>query len=362
MSANALRFNTNSNRQFQNELRKRVDSYFKENNISKHGNIHLYLKTIVMFSMYLVPYFLLVFNVFESKTIWMLLAVLMGLGMAAIGMCVMHDANHGSYSKNNTFNRILGFFSIGLLSGNSLNWRIQHNVIHHTYTNVHEHDEDIAPMGFLRFEPHAEKKKIHKYQFLYAWFFYGLMTLMWSTVKDFNQITRYNKEGHLKSANTTFGKELAIVIASKILYFAYMLVPYFLIKDMTVLNWISGYLVMHFVAGLTLAIIFQAAHVTDETEFPVATDANMLESNFIEHQLRTTMNFATESRLVTYFLGGLNFQVEHHLFPAISHVHYPKISKIVEATAKEFDMPYKSEKTFAGAVAEHAKMLWKLGN
>src|SRR4051812_11621294 len=168
MSATALRFNTNANRPFQTELRKRVDSYFKENNISKNGNLHLYIKTVVMFAMYLIPYFLIVLNVFESKTIWMLLAVLMGLGMAGIGMCVMHDANHGSYSKNNRLNRILGFFSIGLLSGNSLNWRIQHNVIHHTYTNVHEHDEDIAPLGFLRFEPHAEKKKIHKFQFLYA--------------------------------------------------------------------------------------------------------------------------------------------------------------------------------------------------
>jgi linoleoyl-CoA desaturase len=361
MSANALRFNTNSNRQFQTELRKRVDSYFKENNLSKNENIHLYLKTIVMFSMYLIPYFLLVFNVFESKTIWMLLAILMGLGMAGIGMCVMHDANHGSYSKNTILNRILGFFSIGLLSGNSLNWRIQHNVIHHTYTNVHEHDEDIAPLGFLRFEPHSEKKKIHKYQFLYAWFFYGLMTLMWSTVKDFKQVTRYNKEGFLKSSNTTFGKELAVVIVSKILYFTYMLIPYFLIKEMTILNWVSGYLIMHFVAGLTLAIIFQAAHITDDAEFPLPTDEGSLEANFIEHQLRTTMNFATESRFVTYFLGGLNFQVEHHLFPAISHVHYPKISKIVEATAKEFNMPYKIEKTFVGAVAEHAKMLWKLG-
>lgn len=362
MSANVLKFNTNSNRQFQIELRKRVDNYFKENNLSKKGNIHLYIKTVIMFSMYLAPYFLLVFNVFESKIIWMALAVLMGLGMAGIGMCVMHDANHGSYSKNSRLNRILGFFSIGLLSGNSLNWRIQHNVIHHTYTNVHEYDEDIAPLGFLRFEPHAKKRKIHKYQFLYAWFFYGLMTLMWSTVKDFKQVIRYNKEGFLKTMNTTFRKELAVVFVSKILYFSYMLIPYFFIKEMTILNWISGYFIMHFVAGLTLAIIFQAAHVTEDNEFPLPNDEGNLEANFLEHQLRTTMNFARGSKIATYFLGGLNFQVEHHLFPAISHVHYPKISEIVEATAKEFDVPYKTEKTFADALAQHAKMLWKLGN
>ncbi|HTJ53460.1 MAG TPA: fatty acid desaturase, partial [Cyclobacteriaceae bacterium] len=185
-----LRFNTSTGRQFQTELRKRVDSYFKDNHISKNGNLNLYVKTLVMFSAYLVPYFLIVFNVVESKVIWALFSIVMGLGMAGIGMCIMHDANHGSYSKNPAFNKFLGFFSISLIAGNSLNWRIQHNVIHHTYTNVHDHDEDIAPIGFLRFDPHAERKPIHRYQFIYTWFFYGLMTLMWSTVKDFKQVVR----------------------------------------------------------------------------------------------------------------------------------------------------------------------------
>ena len=235
-------------------------------------------------------------------------------------------------------------------------------MIHHTYTNVHDHDEDIAPVGVLRFDPHSEKKKIHKFQFLYAWFFYGLMTLMWSTVKDFKQVRRYNKEGYLKTANTTYAKELLVIILSKILYYAYMLIPYFLVKEMSFLNWLTGYVVMHYVAGFTLAIVFQVAHVTEENEFPIPNEQGVLENNFIEHQLRTTMNFSMKSKLVSYFVGGLNFQVEHHLFPGISHVHYPKISTIVAATAKEFNMPYHYEKTFAGAIYEHTKMLYKLGN
>lgn len=361
MTLKTVKFNNSANREFQTELRKRVDSYFKDNKLSKTGNLHLYVKTIVMFSAYLVPFFLLLFNVFDSKLIWLLLAVLMGFGMAGIGMGVMHDANHGSYSKSDKFNRFLGFFSIGLLSGNSLNWRIQHNVIHHTFTNVHDHDEDIAPLGVLRFEPHAEKKKMHKYQFLYAWFFYGLMTFMWSTVKDFKQVIRYNREGYLKTANTTFAKELTIVIVSKVLYYAYMILPIIFVPEMTVLNWLIGFFVMHYVAGLTLAVVFQVAHVTDDNEFPLPVDG-MLENNFIEHQLRTTMNFATGNRLISYLVGGLNFQVEHHLFPAISHVHYPQISKIVAATAAEYNMPYKNKKTFSGAIHDHARMLWKLGN
>ena len=357
-----LRFNTSTGRQFQTELRKRVDSYFKDNHISKNGNLNLYVKTLVMFSAYLVPYFLIVFNVVESKVIWALFSIVMGLGMAGIGMCIMHDANHGSYSKNPAFNKFLGFFSISLIAGNSLNWRIQHNVIHHTYTNVHDHDEDIAPIGFLRFDPHAERKPIHRYQFIYTWFFYGLMTLMWSTVKDFKQVARYNRDGFLKTANTTFSKELTIVIVMKLLYYAFALIPYFVVPEMTFLNWLIGYVIMHYVAGFTLAVVFQMAHVTEENEFPLPNEEGNLESNFIEHQLRTTMNFAMGNRVLSWLVGGLNFQVEHHLFPTISHIHYPKISKIVEQTALEFNLPYKKERTFAGALVTHTRMLYKLGH
>lgn len=355
-----IRFN-NSNRQFYTELKKRVDGYFKENQISKNGNISLYIKSVFMFAAYFVPYGLLVSNTFDNKMVWLLLTVLMGLSMAGIGLCVMHDANHGSYSKNVTFNRILGYISINLLGGHSLNWRIQHNVIHHTYTNVHEHDEDIAPPGFMRFEPHAERKGIHKLQFLYAWFFYGMMTLMWSTTKDFKQLIRYNERGLLKGANTTFAKELVVIIISKIVYYGYMLLPYLLVKEMTFLNWLCGFLILHYIAGMVLALIFQPAHVVEETEFPLPADGGNMENHWAEHQLRTTMNFAMADPVFSWMVGGLNYQVEHHLFPTISHVHYPKIAKIVESTAKEFNLPYKARKTFVGALWSHELMLWKLG-
>ncbi len=354
-----LRFN-NSNRQFYTELKKRVDSYFKENQISKNGNLNMYLKTIFMFSAYLVPYFLIIFNVFDSKLIWFLLSVIMGFAMDGIGLCVMHDANHGSYSKNVKLNKFLGFGSMTLLAGYALNWKIQHNVIHHTYTNVHAHDEDIAPPGFMRFEPHAKRKWIHKLQFLYAWFFYGMMTMMWSTTKDFKQLYRYHKKGLLKGANTSFGPELAILIASKLFYYGYMLLPYFLVPQMTFLEWLLGFLMLHYIAGLVLAMIFQPAHVVEETEFPLPTNGN-LENHWAEHQMRTTMNFATGDPVFSWLVGGLNYQVEHHLFPTICHVHYPKISKIVESTAREFNVPYKQQKTWAGALWSHQVMLWRLG-
>lgn len=335
--------------------------YFKDNNISKNGNLNMYLKTTFMFLLYFIPFFLILFGITESRLSWLFLSLLMGLGMAGIGLCVMHDANHGSYSRNVTINKFIGNLSMTVLGGYALNWRLQHNVLHHTYTNVHEHDEDIAPPGFMRFEPHAERKGIHKFQFIYAWFFYGLMTLMWATTKDFRQLARYNKMGLLESHKTTYGKEIGYLVLGKIVYMLMMLLPYFFVKSMTFGEWLVGFLFIHYLAGVVLAMIFQSAHVVKETEFLKKDEDGQIHQNWLEHQLRTTMNFATGDPVFSWLVGGLNFQVEHHLFPNICHIHYPKISKIVEATAREFDVPYNVQKTFVGAVWSHEVMLWRLG-
>jgi linoleoyl-CoA desaturase len=352
---------TGTNRQFYSELKKRVDTYFKEEKVSKNGNINMYVKTIVMFIAYFTPFFLILFNFTESRLTWLLLALFMGFSMAGIGLCVMHDANHGSYSRYPWLNKFIGVLSMSIIGGHAINWQIQHNVIHHTFTNVHEHDEDIAPPGFMRFEPHAKRKGIHKLQFLYAWFFYGLMTLMWATTKDFRQLIRYNKRGLVKNMNSTFRKELSTLIASKVFYLGYMLLPYFLVSSMTFLEWLLGFVALHYMAGLWLAMIFQPAHVVEETEFPLPADGGNIENTWAEHQLRTTMNFATKDPIFSWMVGGLNYQVEHHLFPNICHVHYPRISKIVESTAREFNLPYNNRRTFVGALWSHEMMLWKLG-
>jgi linoleoyl-CoA desaturase len=184
---------------------------------------------------------------------------------------------------------------------------------------------------------------------------------MWSTSKDFKQLIRYNKAGHLKAAQTTFGKELFRLVLSKLVYYGYIILPFFLVPTMSFLEWLTGFIVLHYVAGLVLAMIFQPAHVVEQTEFPVPADGVNLENHWAEHQLRTTMNFATADPVFSWLVGGLNYQVEHHLFPNICHVHYPRISSIVESTAREFNMPYHSQKTFIGALWSHEVMLWKLG-
>lgn len=354
-----IRYNLKE-RVFFQTLHGRVEQYFKSNQLKKTGGWRAIVKTIFMFTMYLTPYFLMVCGVVTGFPALLLLAVMMGLGMAFIGLSVMHDANHGSYSSNRKVNKIVSY-SMNLIGGHYLNWQVQHNTLHHTYTNIEGHDEDIAPPGFLRFSPHSEYRKIHRFQFLYAWFFYGLMTLMWVTTKDFKQLARYNRMGLLQSARVKYKNQLWLLIATKLLYWAYMLVIPMLVMD--VAWWVVPvlFIIVHFVAGLTLALIFQPAHVIEETAFPLPDNSGNMENDWAVHQLFTTANFAPRNHILTWLVGGLNYQVEHHLFPAISHIHYRKLSVIVRETAQEFNYPYHSYNTFFGAIGSHARMLVKFG-
>jgi linoleoyl-CoA desaturase len=357
-----ITFASNHNAEFYKTLQQRVREYFKENNISRFGNAGMVFKTVFMISLYVVPFILLntVFN--ESVGLTILMWVLMGFGMAGVGLSIMHDANHGAYSKNDTVNKLLGLVINGV-GGSDVNWRIQHNVLHHTYTNVTGYDEDIDPGKIMRFTPRAERLGIHKYQHIYAWFFYGMMTLMWCTAKDFVQAARFKRQNLLKTQNITYGKLVRAIIITKILYFTIILfIPlYFQTTILSIPATIGCFLLMHFIAGVSLAAIFQPAHVVPTSTYEMPNESGVVEADWAVNQLYNTANFAPKAKFFSWFVGGLNFQVEHHLFPTISHVHYKKLSEIVKKTASEYNLPYYSYKTFFDAVKEHTKMLHDLG-
>lgn len=351
----------NTQRDFANTLNLRVNQYFKNNKISKYGNMEMYTKTLFMFTLYFTPYTLMLTQVVTNPIGMLALVFVMGLGLAGIGLSVMHDANHGAYSSKNWVNKLFGY-SLNLVGANSFNWRVQHNVLHHTYTNVHDHDEDISPRGVLRLCPSTPAKGIHKFQHIYAWFLYSLMTIVWLFFKDFVRIIRYNDADLIKSQKTNIVKEWIILLGTKAFYISYIFV---LPLQVTSLVWWQvalGIVMMHLVAGFILAIIFQPAHVAEGTEFPVADDKNVLANNWAVHQLLTTANFGNKNKLLSWYAGGLNFQVEHHLFPNVCHVHYSKISAIVKKTASEFGVPYKSFKTFRQALVAHGRLLYQLGS
>lgn len=347
---------------FHDAVKKRVEEYFNTNNISKLYNSTMVIKTIAMISMYFIPYALIVsglasVNIVLFYTMW----VIMGAGIAGIGTSVMHDSNHGAYSNNKLINNALGGL-LNILGGYARNWRIQHNVLHHTYTNVDGLDEDIDAGILLRMSPNAKHIGMHKYQHLYAWLLYGIMNVYWVTVKDYKCILKYGKNGMIKKEKITLTRALIELTAYKVLYFGYIIVLPLLFANVAWYHVVLGFVSMHLVGGLLLACIFQLAHVMDTSEYPVAKENNKMESSWAVHQLLNTANFAPNNKLLSWYIGGLNFQIEHHLFPQICHVHYPKLSKIVEQVAKEHNVPYNVQPTFRKALRTHALMLKQLGN
>lgn len=359
MKYTSLQFAKGQN-EFFATVSQRVNQYFKSNKIERTANIHMVVKTIVMFTLYFGPYALMATQVVTGGWGLFAMTTIMGIGVSGIGLSIMHDANHGSYSKKAWVNNLLGF-SLNLVGGNAFNWKVQHNVLHHTYTNVHEVDEDISPRGVLRMAPTEDWRPIHRYQHLYAWFFYGLLTIVWIGVKDFGRLKRYVRDGMLAKQKTNPAREWAILAATKIFYLAFLYLPVFVVPEIKWWMPIVGFLTMHYIAGFVLAIIFQPAHVIDGTEYPLPDDKGNLENNWAIHQLHTTTNFGRKHRAFSWFVGGLNYQVEHHLFPNICHVHYRAISPIVEQTAKEFGLPYKSKETFLEAIIAHAQIMKQLG-
>ncbi|MDG1570819.1 acyl-CoA desaturase [Robiginitalea sp. M366] len=359
MQKPTIRFPRTESPKFFKTLNQRVNAYFRENNLKKTGNWKLYLKSAVMFGIFLTPYFLILTMGWPN---WanLLLTVLMGVGMAGVGMNVMHDGNHGSFSSRSWVNKLMGG-SIYILAGNVYNWQVQHNVLHHTYTNIHEHDEDIEARGLFRFSKHARWRRIHRFQHLYSVFFYGLLTLNWAITSDFKQMVRYTRR---KLAYGKFPNPIvnwSVLVITKLIYIGIWIVIPLAVLHIAWWKVLIGFFVMHYVAGLILSIVFQLAHVVDHADMPLPEEDGSMKNSWAIHQLRTTVNFGTRNRLVNWFTGGLNHQVEHHIFPNISHVHYTKIAKIVKETAAEFNLPYNEYKTTRKAILSHFKQLRDLG-
>jgi linoleoyl-CoA desaturase len=354
-----IRFVNNSGNEFFAVLRQRVDKHFKDKKISQHANATMVVKTVILLSAYLVPFS--IFLIFQpAMGISLILWTVMGFALAGIGMSVMHDANHGSYSAKQSVNTFLGH-TLNLLGGSVFNWKLQHNVLHHTYTNIVHMDDDIDDKLVMRFSPHTEVKWYHKFQWVYAFFFYGILTLYWVLLKDLVQFINYTKSGVNQNTPKQNRITFAKMTAQKVLYFLYIFALPLLVFHVPVLPLIFGFLIMHFIAGLVLTTIFQLAHTVDGTTYPLPNESGTVENSWAIHQMNTTINFSRKNKFISWYVGGLNFQVEHHLFPRICHVHYPEIAEIVKATAEEHGVPYLENETFADAMKAHIAALKKLG-
>ncbi len=341
---------------FYETLKQRVNHYFAANGLSMHADWRMVLKTVIVLAWLATSYVLLVF-VSSSLILAILSAVAVAQGFVLVGFNIMHDGAHGSYSKSKRINWLMSF-TLDLIGGSHMFWRHKHNILHHTYTNINELDDDISISGIMRFSPAQKRYPWHRLQHLYAFPAYGLMTLLWVTIGDFRKFFS-GRIGDYKLPKPS-PAESTLFFLTKIFYFGYMLIlPMFFHPILQVLTF---FLVVHFVLGVTMATVFQLAHVVDDNTFPSPDpESGEIDNEWAIHEVETTANFAPKSKLAAWYCGGLNFQIEHHLFPRVCHIHYPSISTIVERTCREFGISYVSYPTLGAAVDAHLRFLKKLG-
>jgi linoleoyl-CoA desaturase len=352
-----LKFINTNQCAFYATVRKRVDTYFIDKNISTHANAAMWFKAFFFIGGFLTLYFLIILGNFSPTTLFAF-AILLGMFGAFIGFNVCHDALHKALSSNKTVNNVFGFV-FNLIGASSYVWNICHNIVHHTYTNIAGHDEDIdiAP-GLIRFSPTETVNKTQRYQHYYAFFLYSLSMLTWAFKKDYKKF--FQKKIGEQTANHPKIEYFRLFFYKAIYYFLFIAIP-LLIMPISGWQFFIGFISYLLAQGFVLGLIFQLAHVVEGTTFPLPNFEGNVEEAWAAHQMRTTANFSVNSKIAAFLCGGLNQQIEHHLFPKVCHIHYPALAKIVRATALEFNLPYIENITFIGALQSHYRMLHKLG-
>jgi len=343
------------NDSFQAVLRRRVDEFFARTGRNPRDNGAMYLKSAIILGVFVLSYVVLVFF---AANAWhaCIAATLLGASAGLIGFNIQHDGSHLAYSDRPWMNK-LSAMSMDLIGASSYLWHWKHVASHHIYVNITDHDADVDLGAFARVTPHQRHYFFHRAQHFYLWALYGFMTIRWHLYGDFRDLVTREIGGH--PFPRPRGKELAIFIAGKVVFFTLAFV-----LPMMFHSWWKVLFFYAFVAGIVgvvLSVVFQLAHCVEEADFPLPDEAtNRMEDNWMVHQIHTTVDFARRSKLVCWMLGGLNFQVEHHLFPKICHVHYPEISKIVEATCREFGVRYNEHKTLWAGLVSHYRWLRRM--
>ena len=341
---------------FFTDLKKRVANYFATTKISDRDSWRMYLKSGVIMTWLAVSYCLLVFG---ATSLWLAIpaAISLALAMATVGMSIQHDGGHGGYSKYNWVNK-LSALALDLIGASSYVWQRKHGVFHHTYVNIEGQDTDIDIHPVGRFSPHQKRYWFHRFQQFYLWVLYGLLGPRWHLVSDYQNVIQ-GKIGKHRIARPK-GWDLVLFIGGKIVSTGLLLVVPMMFHDWWVV--LCFYAGVTWILGIVLSVVFQLAHCVEEAEFPATVgEPAMVEASWAVHQVQTTVDFARNNPFWTWILGGLNFQVVHHLFPRITHIHYPALSKIVEETCNDYGLKYNTHTTFTAGVISHYRWLKRMG-
>ncbi len=342
--------------EFIQQTRREVELYLSSRGTRLRGRLQLYAKSVVAFTLLAGSWTTLVFV--RPGLVGGLLALGgVVLGTILIGFCVQHDANHGAYFRTRRLNHLLGWTADALLGFSSYAWRVKHNVAHHTYTNVDGFDDDIDQTPFARMLPTQAPRPWYRLQHIYIWPLYTLMLLRWQTGADIAALMR----GRIaKSAlHRPRGWDLAGMIGGKAVFISWAIVAPLFVYPWWIV--VAGYVGFTMVTSFVTATTFQLAHCVEEADFTTAEELAQTKRVWAVHEVETTVDFCPRNAVLTWVLGGLNFQIEHHLFPRVSHTHYPRIAKIVQRNAAAYGVRYTTQSSLYAALRSHQRHLRSLG-
>lgn len=344
---------------FLQTLRHHVDGYFESTGRRKRDCTGMYFKTGTILLWFFGAYFSLLFLVHAW---WLVVpvAIIMGLAVAAIGFNIQHDGAHKAYSNRAWINKLMAL-TLELIGGSSYIWDWKHNSIHHTYTNITGEDNDINLGWMARLTPYQRRYWFHRAQGIYLWVLYGFLAIKWHLMDDFYLVS-VGRIGE-KRIPRPKGWDLVTLIAGRAVFFSMAFVVPMLLHPVWVVLAVYG--MASFVTGIVLAVVFQLAHCVEEAEFPMpvvnADGAPRMETAWAIHEVQTTVDFSRGNFALTWFVGGLNYQIEHHLFPKICHVNYPQLSRVVEKVCGEYGVKYAVHRSIFSAIASHYRWLVAMG-
>jgi linoleoyl-CoA desaturase len=357
MTQTASRVTYTKNFGFRKELNKRVDAYFKSENIATRDNPAMYLKTVMILGWVAGAWS---FTLFGPESMWLkaLGCMVLGLGIAAVGFSVGHDANHGGYSRRKWVNTAVGL-TYDVIGLSSYLWRFRHNFLHHTFTNVLGHDVEIHGDGLVRMTPYMERKWFHSFQHILVFPIYAIIPIYWSIADIY--IILFKRKYHDHVVPTPKPLEMFYFFAGKVIWVTLLLVTPILV-GYSPLQAIAGFCITNMTYGVMICIIFMLAHVMEPVEFVEPNpESNQVDDEWAISQVKTTVDFAPKNAFVNWYVGGLNYQVVHHLFPQICHIHYPKIAPILAEVCEEFGVKYNVYTTFGEALVSNFRFLKQMG-
>ncbi len=345
-----VRYLNNGNTEFEKELRKRVQDYFKNNHLSKKANPAMFFRVLFYFICYWGSWYFLVFYRHSPSVVFSLLFLLF-MTVQGLAYNVVHDACHEAITGHKKIDGLIYWLSMGMLGADPFLWKVKHNINHHFTVNVPHHDSQIeGAEPFLRLSPHQKWHKHTKYQHLYFPLVYSIVVLHWFLIRDFQDLLKASFRKNRSTISIVFHL-LRVLLQKSIIVLLFIILPW------SILNYplwgvIGTFILFNLAFSIAMNITFAISHINKEVKYIEANEDNQVKSSFIYHQLACSSDYSPNNPIINFFFGGMAAHVGHHLFPNISSIHLKKITPIIESTCREYKVQY-NENSILKSLSSH---------